>query len=235
MPLDGQSSLLPLQGQAEALLATIQTTRQVADPVLRNLQITQIYHDLAIALADHYGSRDITWCGFAKWTSRSVGRFIRGEAFHSVIRAHVEASFHEEASTSSLYRRLVRRLHPHIHPFVQCLRHMDEQVRSEVTRGNLLVFEELAPLFAGLLDLLRNSPVHNPEQREAFVGRLYGETIEVGGQELLIRAFRIYYDLSFERDDKRRSERMLLANLLVARHEQARLQSMIDHASKIPA
>ncbi len=243
MPLDGQTSLNPQYGRPQQLVADIAATVQVRDPVLRNLQITQLYHELAIALADQYGSRDITWCGFAKWTSCSVGRFLRGQTLHSVARKRLERFLNGQGSSSpsgsnarqGLFRRLVSGVHTRLDPLFTCVESIDDQVRCELARGNLLVFEELAPLFAKLLAALQASPVHDPAVREAFVSELDPRPFAAGGQELLLRAFRHYYDLAFERDDKRRAEFMLLANLLVARHEQARLQVVIDCASTIPS
>ncbi len=235
MPLDGQSSLLPLHGRPQAITDAIAAIAEVSDPVVQNLQITQIYHDLAIALADHYGSRDITWCGFAKWTSASAGRLLRGRALHSVIHSRLEGFVRNRLRRSrGLLGRFLGRVHPHIDPLLDCVQAVDRQVRNEVARGNVLVFTELAPRFAALLVALREAKQPNDNARKALLAGLDPRPVERGGQQLLIEAFATYYDLSFEHDDKLRAERMLYANLLVARHEQTRLQAVIERAYQAP-
>ena len=51
----------------------------MADPVLRNLCITQRYHEFAIALRDAGHGPDATWCAFAVWASKTAGATIRGD------------------------------------------------------------------------------------------------------------------------------------------------------------
>jgi hypothetical protein len=56
----------------------------LADPVVRNLQITQCYHELSLALAARTGS-SANWCTFAVWASKQVGQTIRGEDLERTI------------------------------------------------------------------------------------------------------------------------------------------------------
>ncbi len=49
------------------------------DPVLRNVAITTCYRDLALAVADVVGRRDVNWLAFGAWASGTAGRVIRGE------------------------------------------------------------------------------------------------------------------------------------------------------------
>src|SRR3970282_2078948 len=46
------------------------------DPLIRNLQITQCYHELALVLAERTGL-SANWCTFATWASRQAGQTIR--------------------------------------------------------------------------------------------------------------------------------------------------------------
>ena len=48
------------------------------DPVLRNLQITQCYHELAACLPGRTGP-GANWCTFATWASKQAGQTIRKE------------------------------------------------------------------------------------------------------------------------------------------------------------
>ena len=49
------------------------------EPVIRNLRITQCYHDLSQAVASVIAETNVNWCTFATWASKTAGRFIRGE------------------------------------------------------------------------------------------------------------------------------------------------------------
>ena len=57
---------------------TVGEIAAMADPVLRNLCITQRYHEFAVALRDDGCGDDATWCAFAVWASKTAGATIRG-------------------------------------------------------------------------------------------------------------------------------------------------------------
>jgi hypothetical protein len=50
----------------------------IADPVLRNLEITYCYFRLSDAFTQRTG-QCANWCTFAVWASKQAGRTIRGE------------------------------------------------------------------------------------------------------------------------------------------------------------
>ena len=50
----------------------------IANPVIRNLQITECYSRLAAAFAARSGE-GANWCTYATWASRQAGGTIRGE------------------------------------------------------------------------------------------------------------------------------------------------------------
>src|SRR5207247_6913452 len=50
----------------------------IANPVIRNLEITYCYSRLAAAFAAR-GGEGANWCTYATWASRQVGRTVRGE------------------------------------------------------------------------------------------------------------------------------------------------------------
>ena len=52
----------------------------IANPVIRNLEITYCYSRLAAAFAAR--GEGANWCTFATWASRQAGRTIRGEDLH---------------------------------------------------------------------------------------------------------------------------------------------------------
>jgi hypothetical protein len=65
-------------------VADVERINALADPVVRNLQITQCYHELALALAARTGS-SANWCTFAVWASKQVGQTIRKEDLARVV------------------------------------------------------------------------------------------------------------------------------------------------------
>src|ERR1700687_2375586 len=68
----------------------------MADPVLRNLWITQAYHDFASGLAAVGGQTNATWCAFAVWASKTAGAVIRGDELPARVRGLLATS--QEAS-----------------------------------------------------------------------------------------------------------------------------------------
>lgn len=59
-------------------IADVEAIAAIVDPVIRNLRITQCYHELS---AVHAGrcSPGANWCTFATWASRQAGQTIRKE------------------------------------------------------------------------------------------------------------------------------------------------------------
>src|SRR5687767_13393472 len=64
---------VPTVGEVDAIAA-------MGDPVIRNLRITQCYHELSQSIAVRV-SPGANWCTFATWASRQAGQTIRGEDF----------------------------------------------------------------------------------------------------------------------------------------------------------
>lgn len=215
--MDGTLDISPLSGIAQAssrahrkipTQSDIAATVATSDPILRNLRITLTYHELTIALADVLGRDDVSWCAYATWASKSAGRFIRGEPFELLpLRA----------------RLAQRRLAP-------WLEDLAAGARAGAAEGNLMVFAELAPLYAELAEILRRTPRPDAEQVDDFLARFTPGPVERGGQDMLRRAFAVYFEIAGLPRCKARAERMLLANALVGYHEQTRLQGPIERA-----
>ena len=68
----------PFESKTVPTTADVETIAAGTEPVLRNLRITQSYHELAQATAALTGS-GANWCAFATWASRQAGLTIRGE------------------------------------------------------------------------------------------------------------------------------------------------------------
>ena len=121
----------------------------IANPVIRNLEITYCYSRLSAAFAARTGE-GANWCTFATWASRQAGRSIRGEDFVDYLELTLGERRWLLHPLATLGRRLVRRglfqpetrlgrltaaLHTPFDAF--------ERASDSVARGNLKVFEEI--------------------------------------------------------------------------------------------
>ena len=204
----------------------------IADPIVRNLEITYSYSLLAAAVTGRIGE-GANWCSYATWASRQAGRTIRGED----LAEQIERSFAEGRWVLhpfvTLWRRLLRRgilrrdtrlgrLTAELHTPFDAV----ERASDAVARGNLKVFEEIGLEFARYLDCPQEP--NSPELRE-FLERLRpGDPPE--GQRYLRQAFTRYERRRLESDPKASMELAVLANLEIGFHEQTRLQEQIREA-----
>jgi hypothetical protein len=204
----------------------------IANPVIRNLEITQCYSRLAAALAERTG-RGANWCTFATWASRQAGGTIRGEDLLERLGPRLERRtlLHPMRSLGrgllrrglfqpdSRLGRLTAQLHTPFDAF--------ELASDAVARGNLKVFEEIGLEFARYL---HDVPLHpdSPTLRRFLDGLRPGDPPE--GQRYLRQAFTRYEQQRFETVPKERVELVVLANLEIGLHEQTRLQPEIAEA-----
>ena len=206
----------------------------IANPVIRNLEITYCYSRLSAAFAAHTGD-GANWCTFATWASRQAGRTIRGEDFVEYLELKLGERRWLLHPLATLGRRLVRRglfqpetrlgrlttaLHTPFDAF--------ERASDAVARGNRKVFEEIGFEFARFLH--ECPPDDDGASRlQSFVDGLRpGDPPE--GQRYLRQAFARYERRRLERDPKARAELAVLANLEIGLHEQTRLQPEIRAA-----
>ncbi|MCA9708034.1 MAG: hypothetical protein KDK70_19430 [Myxococcales bacterium] len=201
MPFDGRHPR-PLVTAAE-----VSAIARGADPVRRNLEITQSYHDLSLAFGRRLGQRDACWVLFAVWASKTAGSFIRGP----------------------WGRPALRRLGPLVEP-VPALWAIDARVRRYAALGNQIVYAEIAPLFVTLLGLLDAPPSQRAAQLAEAVAALRPGPVEHGGQDGLRRALVAMVEATELPAGPARAERMLLANLRIGAHEQYRLQEAVAGA-----
>jgi hypothetical protein len=203
-------------------------------PVLRNLLITQGYHELSHGFARMLGPENITWFGFASWSSKTVGRFLQNQQLPRMLGdwlEHVRIPT-EDARLSSVSAAVL-------------------DMRSYLAKGNTEVFRELAPLFGSFLATFESDREPDPARLDRFLLALARgesapdqvaqhpathelELLERGGQARLGDALRHYYHAKFEPDAKRKAERILLANAHIGLHEQTRLQTYIRGALDAP-
>ena len=200
------------------------------DPVLRNLRITQCYHELSRAVSRRTGA-SANWCTFATWASRQAGQTIRGE---DLARAVDDALGSPEVRQA--LERVLRLAAAHGGPVADRVRDAVRRTvdplgamrraSAAVATGNRKVFEEIGREFARWL---ADCPVEGGPDgpaNAAFRGGLRdGDPPQ--GQRLLREAFSAYAAACAAADADAREEWLLLANLLVGFHEQTRLQPEI--------
>ena len=203
----------------------------IANPVIRNLEITDCYARLAAAFAARSGE-GANWCTYATWASRQAGRTIRGEDLLEHLGLKLEASRWVLHPIATLWRRLLRRglfqretrigrLTAELHTPFDAF----QTASDAVARGNLKVFEEIGLEFARYLQVSPSGAAESPSF-QGFLDRLRpGDPPE--GQRYLCQAFTWYQRTRLERDPKIRMERTVLANLEIGLHEQTRLQPEI--------
>jgi len=206
------------------------------EPILRNLLITQCYHDLSSEVARVMGADNVNWCTFATWASRTAGKFIRSEEIPSLFRSGLEDSSSFRASSARAVERLTS-LHPKTKlqegSLLQVAETVAGDVSGQITAGNLKVFSELAPVFAGYVALFADG-APDATQAKRLLDSLRVGPSNAGGQSLLREAMEHLLAASKLDDPKRRAEQMLVANALTGLHEQIRLQPFIAGSLDAP-
>jgi hypothetical protein len=185
---------------------------QLQDGALRNLLITQRYHDLSLALTETIGPGNVNWSTFATWASKTAGLSIRNEEVPPFV--------------AGLAQEHLFLLDP--------VKDTLGQVSQQIAVGNRKVYAELTPLFAKFVTVFRDTPGAGPKELDAFVGALDPRPSAAGGQEPLIPAFGAYFEAIGTQDPTARARLMLLGNCLIGLHEQTRLQPQIEEAMDAP-
>jgi hypothetical protein len=221
-------------------VAEVEQIVALADPIVRNLQITQCYCELSRALAARTGGGPANWCTFATWASKQAGQTIRKEdlarTFERLFGGSREARGAGNAAVASMARlrkgdgpeSLWEPLWKALWPSTAF-----DRASDAVARGNRKVFEEIGREFARFLALPMIGGAIDQAPLDAFHDGLRpGDP--PAGQGLLRQAFRSYAAALGESDAKVRAELILLANLAIGWHEQTRLQPEITEALDAP-
>lgn len=188
-------------------------TRGIADAAVRNLQITQFYHEAADEMARFIGSRDVTWFAFGTRASKTVGRIIRYELLPGWIRRPLMGG------------RFGRLASP-VAGFVLAERNL-------MAQGNVLVFEELGPVACAFLDRFGGGRA-DPAGLDEFLAGLRPGASPEGGQDLVKAAFRAWYEAAHEAEPSRKAQLVLLGNVSAVYHEQQRLQPLLERSLEVP-
>ena len=207
---------------------TVAEIAGMADPVLRNLCITQRYHEFAVALRDAGCGTDATWCAFAVWASKTAGATIRGEILPGRAKALIDDDSTQaalEETNQGLADRALRKLtHDHLGRIVE---DVTGDVSSQIAAGNVLVFNELAPLFTALVQGLGSEPVTEEALAAAMAPALSALGTDADAASV-VAAFNGYGAAPFAGGG--RAALILDANILAVAHEQRRLQPAISGA-----
>lgn len=220
----------PTPEQADAIAAE-------TDPATRNLKITQSYNELTVALTRLFGSTNVSWCAYATYASKTAGAFIRGDEVPSLIRDYVAKADHLDESVGALngaLRMIDERAHVGHSFIVETIERVMRDVTSNVGQGNLIVFAELAPAYARLLQLFPTPPKGDAAEKVRLLAPFKPGPVDSGGQDLLIEAFSHYYSAFFETDPCKKAELIFFGNALVGYHEQIRLQGPIAGSLDAP-
>jgi hypothetical protein len=207
----------------------------LGDPVVRNLQITQCYHELSVAIAKRTGL-EANWCTFATWASKQAGQTIRREDLaraldHILLNAPTPrqaatgvAMEVQELGSRPDMEEIGQRVWEVLNPLAAL-----DRASDAVARGNRKVFAEIGRDFSRFAAACLNDPIFDADNITEFCAALRpGDPPD--GQRYLRQAFERYYQAFFESDPKTRAELMLLANLEIGLHEQTRLQPEIAEA-----
>jgi hypothetical protein len=210
-----------------------------SQPVIRNLQITQCYHELSQAIAAQVGVDNLNWCSFASWASKTAGRFIRNDEILPIFRD----AFKDVQRLAEKVGRINEALSA-IDPgaglslptILDAMEAPVSDVSRYITAGNLAVFAELGPLFSLMCTRLADAAAYDGAALTRLIDdlNLKPGLPEQGGQSLLSSAVSHFYEAKFTVDPSRKAELMLLANAQTGLHEQVRLQPSIAGSLNLP-
>ena len=218
-------------------LAEVNRIAAVADPIVRNLQITQCYAELSAVMAARTGI-GANWCTFATWASKQAGQTIRQEdlvrRFRQIVTdmpALNEAAADVAGQVSASGAESVRDARQVEETLWDVLDPKAPFDRSSdaVARGNRKVFVEIGYEFARFYAGCFSDMAFSQASIDQFCAGLKpGDPPE--GQQYLRQAFTHYYQAIFAVDDNLRAQLLLLANIEIGYHEQTRLQPEIVEA-----
>lgn len=225
------------EGTLQERRADLLRIAKLEEPILRNLLITQRYHDLSQDLKRLLGSGDANWSTFACWASKTAGQSIRQEEVPPELMRILKDDALIDQHLDAFYRRLgwLSRVVPRLDP-ADFARSILDEVSEQIARGNLEVYAELAPLFAEFAEkcaLTLDGPGGAQTQAlraknlEDFVEALRDGPADKDGQDSLKSAFRAYFEASICDDPCKKAQLILFGNALIGFHEQTRLQKYI--------
>lgn len=236
-------------GTLQDKLEDLSRVSLLTEPALRNLLITQRYHDLSRELGSVLGGSDANWSTFACWASKTAGQSIRKEEVPPELLRLLNEQAHLEQHLRRYYERLgfLSFLTPKLEA-LDFARAVLEEVSEQIALGNLRVYAELCPLFArfvaifdpaaqaadAALDASATAVTTRKEAFDQFLAGLVPGPAKDGGQDDLRRAFLAYAAAADSADPCEKAQLILYGNALIGYHEQTRLQQNIAGALNAP-
>lgn len=201
------------------------------DPVERNYQITQGYHDLGNALGDLMGRENANWSTFGVWASKQAGATIRQEDMPAFM---VDALNNHEGVSRALenVNKVLRGVGLPTIPDVGSLMGRGDQLMDAmsdaIADGNQQVFAEIGREFSVFVETFKDAKSYDQAKVDEYLAHFTPE------QAGLRDAFSNYARAMFEQDPNKKAELMLLGNAQIGLHEQTNLQVHIERALTAP-
>ncbi len=190
------------------------------NPVLRNLQITDYYHDVAVALRDMIGPQGgNNWPAWACWASKHVGEHIRREDL-PFLRGTCKV-------TATLAKYM---LPPGLSNVIWGPNDAMDRAHEAIASANKAIFERTSPHFTRFVSTFSGDKELNEDKWTRFASQFRPGTYKEGGEEMLWAGFRCYYEAMFEPDPKKKAELVLLGNTHVVYDEQMHAHEEINEA-----
>jgi hypothetical protein len=212
-------------------LEEVERIRNLPDPVMRNLWITQCYHELSAFLSGDMAPA-ANWCTFATWASKQAGQTIRKEDLERLLERCLNQTPSMIQGAQNVTAVIDHRVEaPDVwaqNPVLDIANFTSaiERTSAAVGRGNKKVFEEIGYEFARFHHVCFAGQALDVQTLPQFyAGLRSGNPPE--GQDCLRQAFTHYAAALVETSLKARAELVYLANLEIGLHEQTRLQPEI--------
>lgn len=204
------------------------TVAMNGDPILRNLMITQGYYALSGAMSTMVGGGSVSWCGFASWSSKTIGVSIREANMSNRGLLAITHSWIYQETIQRLVNLLKAAGVIGIDPFDNVITQALDDGIDNLKQGNAEVYGEIAALYTRLVSALGNDVNLDLTRLAPVIAYLDSKPSEQGGQALLRVAAENYYRARFETDPSLKAQLVLLANAQVGKHEQMRLQGCLE-------
>jgi pSer/pThr/pTyr-binding forkhead associated (FHA) protein len=213
--------------------ADIEAILKQKNLLVRNLQITQGYHEIALILGHFLGFDHANWFAFGAYASKTAGRAIRHENLpHRLKSALIRSAGYDN---TYLYLDHVLANAGGVSQTDNKVSRVLEQVSLLLSLGNLLIFGELAWPFVHMVDRFGRELQPNQAQFTQFIDEHFAPgSFAEGGQEWLRESMNAFYHARFSTHHKAKAELIFFGNTLLALHEQSRLQPVIEKAMAVP-
>lgn len=203
----------------------------IPDDAERNRQITQGYYDLSHAMGKLLGTKDANWTVYAIWASNTAGESIRHDDIPGVV---VDLLDRDEAAGEAMngFERMLSRVGLSAPGLLQDVLNAGNDaldgVRDGIAGGNRFVFNEIGREYSTFVETFDGDTKLDPVKLQSYLAHFKPE------QAQLRQAFHAYARAMFETNPDKRSEEILLGNLLIGYHEQRALTPFIGNAMDAP-